>query len=66
MYTTHSSGSGGVLLACEDLGRNFDHSFPACAFCFVLLVLCGEFGKCVCMGVAAGVESERCCGQGCG
>ena len=28
-------GGGGLFLACEDLGRIFDHSFPACAF-FVL------------------------------
>ena len=27
-------GGGGFLLACEDLGRMFDHSFPARAFLF--------------------------------
>ena len=27
-------GSGGFFLACEDFGRMFDHSFPACAFFF--------------------------------
>ena len=26
--------SGGFFLACEDLGRMFDNSFPACAFFF--------------------------------
>ena len=25
-------GSGGFFLACEDFGRMFDNSFPACAF----------------------------------
>ena len=25
---------GGTLLACEDFGRMFDHSFPACTFFF--------------------------------
>ena len=27
-------GGGGWFLACEDLGRMFDHLFPACAFFF--------------------------------
>ena len=27
-------GSGGFFLACEDFGRMFDNSFPACAFFF--------------------------------
>ena len=27
-------GGGGVFLACEDLGRTFNHSFPACIFFF--------------------------------
>ena len=27
-------GVGGFFLACEDLGRMFDHSFPACASFF--------------------------------
>ena len=26
------SGGGGFFLACEDFGRMFDHSFPACTF----------------------------------
>ena len=26
-----SGGDGGSFLACEDFGRMFDHSFPACA-----------------------------------
>ena len=26
------SGGGGFFLACEDFGRMFDHSFPACVF----------------------------------
>ena len=26
---------GGFILACMDLGRMFDHSFPACAFFFL-------------------------------
>ena len=25
-------GGGGFFLACEDFGRMFDNSFPACAF----------------------------------
>ena len=25
---------GGFFRDCEDLGRMFDHSFPACTFCF--------------------------------
>ena len=29
--------SDGVFLACEDLGRMFDNSFPACAFFFFFL-----------------------------
>ena len=32
-------GGGGIFLACEDLGRMFDNSFPACAFFFFLLLL---------------------------
>ena len=28
------SGDGGFFLACEDLGRMFDNSFPACTFFF--------------------------------
>ena len=28
-------GGGGFFLACEDFGRMFDHSVPACA-CFLL------------------------------
>ena len=31
-------GGGGFFLACEDLGRLFDHSFPACAFFFVCFI----------------------------
>ena len=27
-------GGGGFFLACKDLGRMFDNSFPACAFFF--------------------------------
>ena len=27
-------GGDGFLVACEDLGRMFNHSFPACAFFF--------------------------------
>ena len=27
-------GGGGFFLACEDLGRMFNHSFPACDFFF--------------------------------
>ena len=27
-------GGGGFFLACEDFGRMFDSSFPACAFLF--------------------------------
>ena len=27
-------GGGGIFLACEGLGRKFDHSFPAYAFFF--------------------------------
>ena len=30
-------GGGGFLLACEDFGRMFDNSFPACAFFFLFL-----------------------------
>ena len=33
-------GGGGFLLACEDLGRMFDHSFPDKAFLFVCLFVC--------------------------
>ena len=29
-----NGGDGGLFLACEDLGRMFDYSFPACAFFF--------------------------------
>ena len=29
-----SGGGGGFFLACEDFGRMFDISFPACAFFF--------------------------------
>ena len=28
-----NSGGGGFFLTCEDFGRMFNHSFPACAFC---------------------------------
>ena len=27
-------GGSGFFLVCEDFGRMFDHSFPACAFFF--------------------------------
>ena len=27
-----SGNGGGFYLACEDFGRKFDHSFPACVF----------------------------------
>ena len=35
-YAVHNgdSGGGGFFLACEDFGRMFDNSFPACAFLF--------------------------------
>ena len=29
-------GGGGFFLACEDLGRMFNHSFPACTLFFLL------------------------------
>ena len=29
---TAGDGGGGFFLTCEDLGRMFDTSFPACAF----------------------------------
>ena len=29
------NGGGGFFLDCEDFGRMFDHSFPACAFLFL-------------------------------
>ena len=29
-----SHGGGGFFLACEDLGRMFDNSFPVCVFFF--------------------------------
>ena len=25
-------GGGGIFLTCEDLGRMFDNSFPACTY----------------------------------
>ena len=28
---------GGFFVACEDLGRMFNHSFPACTFLFLFL-----------------------------
>ena len=28
-------GGGGFVLACDDFGRMFDNSFPACAFFFL-------------------------------
>ena len=28
---------GGIFLVCEDFGRMFDHSFPACSFFVVVL-----------------------------
>ena len=31
--------NGGFFLACEDFGRIFDHSFPACAFVVVVVVV---------------------------
>ena len=31
---SRGSGGGGSFLACEDFGRMFDQSFPACAFFF--------------------------------
>ena len=31
-------GGGGFFLACKDLGRMFDHSFPACIFFFFFKV----------------------------
>ena len=32
--STGGGGGGGFFLACEDLGRVFDNSFPACIFFF--------------------------------
>ena len=29
-------GGGGCFLACEDFGRMFDNSFPACVVCLLL------------------------------
>ena len=43
--TTHliqrpcGGGGGGFFLACENFGRMFDNSFPACAFFFFLSVI---------------------------
>ena len=34
MLGTLGGGGGGFLLACEDLGRLFDNSLPACTFFF--------------------------------
>ena len=31
-YLFGVGGGGGIVLACEDFGRMFDHSFPVCAF----------------------------------
>ena len=31
-------GGGGFFLMCEDLGRTFGNSFPACAFFFFFLL----------------------------
>ena len=31
-------GGGGCFLACEESGRIFDNSFPACAFVVVVVV----------------------------
>ena len=36
-----SSCGGGFFLACEDFGRMFDNSIPACAF-FIFLLLSGD------------------------
>ena len=36
IFSLGDSAVGGFFLACEDLGKMFDHSFPACA---VLLLL---------------------------
>ena len=33
----HFDGGGGFFLACEDFGRMFNHSIPACAFLCVFL-----------------------------
>ena len=30
-------GGGGIFLACEDFGRMFDNSFPACVSFFLFL-----------------------------
>ena len=32
----------GLFLACEDFGRMFDHSFPACAFFSLSFFLSGD------------------------
>ena len=34
-----SKSDGGFFLACEDFGRMFDNSFPACAFFVVFLLV---------------------------
>ena len=33
------------FLACKDLGRMFDHSFPACAFVLFCFFLLGEISS---------------------
>ena len=38
MILLSDSGGGGFFYACEDFGRMFDHSFPACTFFFVLFL----------------------------
>ena len=39
------SGGGGFFLACGNLGRMFDHSFPACAFLFIYLFFEAEISS---------------------
>ena len=38
-------GSGGCFLAREDLGRMFDHSFPACVFFLFVFFFEVEIGS---------------------
>ena len=33
------NGDGGFSLACEDLGRMFDNSFPACVFVIFIIII---------------------------
>ena len=35
----NDSSGGGFFLVCENVGRRFDHSFPACSIIIIIIII---------------------------